>query len=224
LGNGLAAIIIEPFVNELADENWVRRARELCDKLGAVLIFDEIKTGFRLRTAGYQELSGISPDLAVYGKAMANGFPLSAVVGNAAVMGEAARSWISSTLACETSALAAAGAVLDWHERAEVCETLWSVGAEMRSVVTSAVEASGIEGVEVRGIDPMWFMHFDDERRMDEFVALALGHGVLFKRGPYNFPSLSHEDEAIQNIEYACSRAFVDLVEKEAEAVSDGDG
>ena len=217
-GQNLAAIILEPVVNELADENWVQRARELCDSSGAILIFDEIKTGFRVRTGGYQELSGISPDLACFGKAMANGFPLSAVVGRADIMNEAESNWISSTLACETSALAAAGAVLDWHERAEVCESLWSIGAEMRKVVAAAIEASGIDGVEVKGIDPMWYIDFDDDSRRDRFTALAIEHGVLFKRGAYNFASLSHEDEAIENIERACSSALVDLLEEERTA------
>jgi glutamate-1-semialdehyde aminotransferase len=215
-GANLAAIIIEPVVNHLADEIWVKKARELCDALGAVLIFDEVKTGFRLRVGGYQEMSGIAPDLAVFGKAMANGYPLAAVVGRAGVMDEAERTWISSTLACETTALAAAGAVLEWHERAEVCESLWTIGDEMRRAVSGAIESSGVDGVTVTGIDPMWSLHFDDASRQDRFIAHAFRNGVLFKRGPYNFPCLSHEESAVREIEIACSTALVQLLEEEA--------
>jgi glutamate-1-semialdehyde aminotransferase len=221
-GSDLAAIILEPVVERLPDENWVRRARELCDQLGAVLIFDEMKTGFRLRTGGYQDLTGIKPDLAVFGKALANGFPLSAVVGRAGIMDVAARNWISSTLACETTALAAAGAMLEWHERAEVCESLWSIGEETRKAVARAVEASGIDGVSVDGIDPMWLLRFEDQHRETQFVRLALREGALFKRGAYNFSCLSHDEKAVEAIEYACSSALVALVEEE-ESLSNAD-
>ena len=221
IGSNLAAIIIEPVIEALASESWVKRARELCDAHGSVLIFDEIKTGFRLRTGGYLAMSGISPDLAIFGKAMANGFPISAVVGIAGVMDAAEKNWISSTLASEGSALAAVIAMLDWHERAEVCEQLWSTGAEMKRAVEGAIAASRIDGVSVKGIDPMWSIHFEDARRQSRFLALDLGDGVLFKRGAYNFSSLSHDDEALRSIEYAASSAFVDLLAEEA--AGDGD-
>jgi glutamate-1-semialdehyde aminotransferase len=212
----LAAVIVEPVVDELADEGWMRRIREACSAAGAALIFDEMKTGFRLRTGGYQQMSEITPDLAVFGKAMANGFPIAAVVGNAAIMEHANSTWISSTLAGETAGLAAAAAVLDWHERAEVCESLWSIGAEMRAAVASAIEASGLQGAEVRGLDPMWYIEFANPAHRDRFVELAFEEGVLFKRGTYNFASLSHEEEALRSIEYAASRACVQIVDEES--------
>ena len=113
------------------------RARELCDAGGAVLIFDEIKTGFRLAPGGYQEVCGVTPDLAAFGKAMANGYPLAAVVGDSALMDAARETWISSTLASESTALAAALAVLDWHDEADICATLAETGREMRAAVRS---------------------------------------------------------------------------------------
>ena len=88
-GNQLAAIIIEPVVERMASPEWVARTRALCDANGAALIFDEMKTGFRLATGGYQELSGVTPDLATFGKALANGFPLAA--REAALMHSASR-------------------------------------------------------------------------------------------------------------------------------------
>src|SRR5262249_47443441 len=156
-------------------------ARRLATDSGAVLIFDEIKTGFRLRTAGYQQYSEITPDLAAFGKAMANGFPLAAVVGDRDVMDAARKTWISSTLASEASALAAASAVLSWHNSADVCDSLWSIGAEMRRVVTGAIEASGVEGVTIDGLDPMWLFRWDSPDRERRFLELAAQHGVLFK-------------------------------------------
>ncbi|HET7457660.1 MAG TPA: aminotransferase class III-fold pyridoxal phosphate-dependent enzyme, partial [Gemmatimonadaceae bacterium] len=212
-GGDLAAIILEPFVEREPSTEWLAAARTLCDDSGAVLIFDELKTGFRVRTGGWQEYSGVEPDLATFGKAMANGYPLAAVVGRAAVMEAATSTWISSTLASEGTALAAALAVLEWHERTDVAESLWATGREMRTAVEHAVAASGIAGVTVEGIAPMWFLRFARPERQDEFVRRALRHGVLFKRGAYNFASLAHDDAAIQAIERAASSAFVEMVE-----------
>ena len=214
-GTELAAIVIEPVVERLPSDSWIAAARELTKSLGAVLIFDEMKTGFRLKTGGYQALADVTPDLAVFGKAMANGFPLAAVVGHRDVMEAARRTWISSTLASESAALAAAGAVLDWHEATDVCERLASAGEAMRGAVTAAMNASGVSGVSVDGLDPMWFLRFDDGRRETRFLELAASHGVLFKRGAYNFAAIAHDEETIIEIESAASAAFVELVEEE---------
>jgi glutamate-1-semialdehyde aminotransferase len=215
-GANLAAIVIEPVVERLPSKEWITRARELATESGAVLVFDEIKTGFRLATAGYQQYADVVPDLAAFGKAMANGYPLSAVVGDRDVMDAARRTWISSTLASEASALAAAGAVLNWHDQADICDSLWSIGADMRRSMTAAIAASGIEGVTVDGLDPMWLMRWDDPARERRFLELAAINGVLFKRGAYNFSALAHDEEALQAIEAGASAAFVELRDEEA--------
>ena len=216
MGNNLAAIVIEPVVERLPSKPWIERARALCDKAGAVLIFDEMKTGFRLATGGYQQYADITPDLAAFGKAMANGYPLAAVCGNAAVMGAAEKTWISSTLASEAGALAAAAAVLEWHDRADVCGSLWSIGKEIRGLVEGAIKASGASGISIVGIDPMWFLAFDDKSEEIAFVRSAVRHGVLFKRGAYNFAALAHDEDAIRDIEAAASAACVELQEQRA--------
>ena len=212
-GDRLAAIVLEPVVERMPTDAWIARARELCTRLGAVLVFDEMKTGFRIATGGFQERSGVTPDLAAFGKALANGFPLAAVCGRKDLMDAARATWISSTLASETTALAAAGAVLAWHEQAEVCEALAKTGAEMRRVVSAAILASGIGGVSVEGIDPMWLLRFGDPRAEAEFLTRAARNGVLFKRGAYNYASLAHDEDAMQAIEAAASAAFVDMLE-----------
>ena len=217
-GDRLAAIVLEPVVERLPSPEWVGLARTLADETGAILVLDEVKTGFRLRPAGYQQLAGVTPDLAVFGKAMANGWPLAAVVGRADVMDAASRTWISSTLAGEATALAAALAVLDWHEKAEVCEGLWAVGEEMQEVVRRAMDLAGVDGVTLGGLAPMWFLRFDEPAREARFLALARRAGVLFKRGAYNFASLAHDEEAIAAIERAASAAFVALRREEERA------
>lgn len=215
-GDRLAAIVIEPVVERMPSEAWIAAARELATSLGAVLVFDEMKTGFRLRPGGYQALSGVPPDLAVFGKALANGFPLAAVVGHRDVMEAARRTWISSTLAGESVAISAASAVLDAHESTDICANLATIGHAMRSSVATAVDASGITGVTVEGIDPMWLLRFDEPRRETRFLELAASHGVLFKRGAYNYAAMAHDEETITEIEAAASAALVELLEEEA--------
>ena len=212
-GGGLAAIVMEPVIERLPSLEWARTARALCDRLGAVLVFDEVKTGFRLRPGGYQQLAGVVPDVAVFAKALANGFPLAAVVGRAAVMESAREAWISSTLASETTALAAASAVLDRHDSMDVCGALAATGGAMRAAVNAAITESGATGVTVEGLDPMWMLRFDDERRQDRFLSLARREGVLFKRGAYNFASLAHDDAASAAIGRAARVAFDQLAE-----------
>jgi 4-aminobutyrate aminotransferase-like enzyme len=130
------------------------------------------------------------------------------------VMRTAEECWISSTLAGESVALAAAGAVLDWHAQAEVCEGLWAAGEEIMQAVTRAIDASKIGGVRARGIAPMWLLDFDDDDHRVRFGELALEQGVMFKRGAYNYASLAHEDADVAAIEHAASEAFVALREE----------
>jgi len=211
----LAAVVLEPVVERAASDAWLRRARELCDASGAALIFDEIKTGFRVAPGGFQESCGITPDLATFGKALANGFPLAAVVGHAALMDSTRRTWISSTLASESSALAAALAVLDWHEEADICGTLAEKGREMRAAIDRAISASGVPGVTTHGIDPMFLLKWDDPARESYFVRAAARSGVILKRGAYNFAAIAHDEEALREIEAAASGALVALAEWE---------
>ena len=215
-GNDLAAVVLEPIVERVPSAEWLARARALCDAAGAALIFDEVKTGFRVAPGGYQEVCGVTPDLASVGKALANGYPLAAVVGRQPLMDAARETWISSTLASESIALAAALAVLDWHDEADIPATLAETGREMRAAVDRAIQASGLSGVETAGVDTMWLIRWDDPAREASFLRHAARAGVLFKRGAYNFAAIAHDDEALREIEAAASAALVAVAEEES--------
>ena len=215
-GSDLAAIVLEPIVERLPSAEWLGRARALCDAAGAALVFDEVKTGFRVAPGGYQEVCGVTPDLASFGKAMANGYPLAAVVGTVPLMESARHTWISSTLASESTALAAALAVLDWHDEVDIPATLGETGREMRAAVDRAIEACGVAGVRTLGVDQMWLMQWDEPARESAFLRHAVRAGVLFKRGAYNYAAVAHDEEALREIEAAASAALVALSEDEA--------
>ncbi|MEQ1690054.1 MAG: aminotransferase class III-fold pyridoxal phosphate-dependent enzyme [Gemmatimonas sp.] len=193
----LAAVIIEPLVHDVAPVGWLVAARRACDRTGAVLIFDEIKTAFRIRTGGVQELLDVTPDLSALGKAMANGYPLSAVVGRAGVMEHAARTWISSTAATESTGLAAALAVFAWHDRVDVPERMAQAGGMLQEVIGAALARSPWVGVRVEGHPAMWRLVTDMPDSLDALVAAAAHAGVLLKRGAYQFGAVAHDQQAI---------------------------
>lgn len=185
-GDRLAAVIVEPFVEVLADVEWLRELRAHCDRVGAVLIFDEVKTGFRLHRGGAQALLGVTPDLTTLGKAIANGYPLAAVVGSSRVMQATQRTWISSTLATELTAIAAAHAVLDQHASHDVCAELASNGAALRTAIETAAATAG-QTVTTTGHDAMFIIRWPDDDMQDGMLAALRQAGVLAKRGPYQF-------------------------------------
>ncbi len=199
-GEAPAAIIIEPLVHEIASVEWLRAARAAADMSGAVLIFDEVKTAFRVRTGGVQELHDVVPDLTTVGKALANGYPLAAVVGRAAVMGAAARTWISSTAATESTGLAAARAVLDWHDRVDVCGVMATAGGQLRTIIGSLLEEAALSGVSVAGPPMMWRLVATRPDRIDDLVAAAVARGLLLKRGAYQFGSMAHDESVCEDV------------------------
>jgi glutamate-1-semialdehyde 2,1-aminomutase len=195
-----AAIIIEPLVHDLASTAWLLAARRAADRLGAVLIFDEVKTAFRVRTGGVQALTGITPDLTTVGKALANGYPLAAVVGRAAVMQAAHHTWISSTAAAETTGLAAAQAVIEWHRRIDVCERMAHAGGQLQEIIGAALAEAPWVGVRPEGPPMMWRLVSDVPEQLDALVATAARHGVLLKRGAYQFGAVAHDEAALDEI------------------------
>jgi glutamate-1-semialdehyde 2,1-aminomutase len=196
-GRQLAAVVVEPVVVAEPTREWLDALRTETQKVGAVLIFDEIKTGFRLAIGGAGERYGVRPDLAVYGKALANGFPLAAVGGRADLMAAATRTWISSTLATEGVALAAARATLEVFERAAVCEHLHRVGTRLLHGLHRLQRKYPDAIAGVAGMAEMCFLHYATEEISRAVAVGCAKEGVLFKRTAYNFVSLAHDEGAV---------------------------
>ncbi|MGH7530031.1 MAG: aminotransferase class III-fold pyridoxal phosphate-dependent enzyme, partial [Gemmatimonadales bacterium] len=196
-GRDLAAVVVEPVVVVEPLREWLEVLREETTRVGAVLVFDEIKTAFRLAIGGAAERYGVRPDLMVLGKALANGFPLAAVGGRADLMAAAARTWISSTLATEGVALAAARATLDVFEHEDVCGHLHRVGTRLLHGLHEMARRHPAAVAGVAGLAEMCFLHYTSEERSR---AVALGgarRGLLFKRTAYNFVSLAHDEATV---------------------------
>ena len=160
-------------------------------------MFDEIKTAFRLALGGAAERYGIHPDLAVLGKAIANGFPLAVVGGRADLMAGVARTWISSTLATESVALAAAKTTLDVFVRDDVCGHLHRMGTRLLHGLHRLHRKHADLVTGVGGIAEMCFLHFASEAISRDVARGCAARGLLFKRTAYNFVSMAHDEETI---------------------------
>lgn len=124
----VAAVLVEPVRDESPPEGYLQEIRRLCTKHGALLIFDECVTGFRWAIGGASEYFGVEPDLAVFGKGMANGYPLAGVVGRTKYMRFA--DGVSGTFGGETVALAAAGATIREFRERDVIGHFREIGTE----------------------------------------------------------------------------------------------
>ena len=188
----LAAVVVEPVVVSEPTREWLEILRAETQEAGAVLVFDEIKTAFRLAVGGATERYGVVPDLMVIGKALANGFPLAAVGGRADVMAGVNRTWISSTLATESVALAAALATLEVFEAEQVCAHLHRVGTDFLHGLHRLQHEHRHVLTGVGGVAEMCFLHFASEEVSRSVAAACARRGLLFKRSAYNFVSLAH--------------------------------
>jgi glutamate-1-semialdehyde aminotransferase len=165
-GNDTAAIIITPYGHPLAEkmeaprDDFLQKVRALADRYGCVLIFDEIRTGFRMSMGGAQKYYGVTPDLSTFGKAMANGYEIGAVVGKAQYMRIAEKEvFVSSTFFPNSLSIVAALKTIEILERDQVLESIWSKGNQFFHDIQEAILESGVPA-EISGVGPMPFITF----------------------------------------------------------------
>ncbi|HET7427713.1 MAG TPA: aminotransferase class III-fold pyridoxal phosphate-dependent enzyme [Gemmatimonadales bacterium] len=196
-GDTLAAVVFEPVILGPPDPDWLAALREETTRAGAVLIADEIKTIGRLAPGGGAERFGFRPDLVVMAKAIANGFPLAAVGGRADLMQAADRTWISSTLATEWVALAAARATLAVLHAERVPGHLARVGERLMNGFRALAGRHPTVVRKVAGLPEMCCLEFHDEAVGAALAVASARRGLLFKRSAYNFVSLAHDDASV---------------------------
>jgi glutamate-1-semialdehyde 2,1-aminomutase len=201
-GDRLACVVAEPVIDGAPDVAWLRALRDETERCGAVLIFDEVKTAFRVSVGGAAERWGVRPDLMVIGKALANGYPLAAVGGRAALMRSVADTWISSTMATEYVSLAAAGAVVRIFRREPVVAHLAARGAELERGLHRVAAAHPALIESVGGIAEMCHLNCRTPDISARVAVAAAARGLLWKRGAYNFVSLAH---TAVDVEHACT-------------------
>lgn len=183
---------------------YLEGVRALADRHGVILIFDEIRTGFRVAMGGAQVRYGVAPDLSTFGKAMANGYPISAVVGKAEVMAAVEKKvFISSTFFPNSLEMVAAMKCMDILEREQVIDRLWARGARFLERLRQMVDRSGVPCT-VSGIPPMPFITFDraDDQYRDRrtaFYTHTVRNGLFIQPFHHWYIAHRHTDADLEH-------------------------
>ncbi|MEZ5559253.1 MAG: aminotransferase class III-fold pyridoxal phosphate-dependent enzyme [Pseudomonadales bacterium] len=191
--DAVAAIILTPVGHDFDAQiepprpGFLEAVRRLADAHGAVLVFDEVRTGFRLHTGGAQALYGVTPDLTALGKAMSNGYPITALVGRRAVMASATRTFISSTYFPNGMEMAAALATLEMLTREQVLTSIQRHGERLAAGLAEIVAETSLP-VTLSPYVELPFLHFDTRIERDQVARRDRFYGRLAEAGVFAHP------------------------------------
>ncbi len=218
-----AAVILEPMNSAYPKDGFLEKVQVAARKHGALLVFDETITGFRYSNGGAQQEFGVTPDLSTFGKGIANGYPLSALVGKSEYMKVVDDIFFSGTFGGETLSLAAAKAVLLKLKREPVLQTMRERGQKIIDGVNEIVAALDIGNVVSISGHPTWsFLAFKETGGFLPVQIKTLFIQEVFKRGVYTLGthnlSYSHSEADIGEL-LACYREVFGLI---ARGLKDG--
>ncbi len=164
--NDIGVIIMEPQRNENPKNDFLKEVRKIANKIGAVLIFDEVTSGFRINNGGIHLTYNVKPDMAIFGKALGNGFAISAIIGRKEIMEAAQTSFISSTMWTERIGFVAALKTLEIVERDKVYLNLMKYGQQINEIWRKAAENVGLK-IHISGIPPLTHITFVNEHSLE---------------------------------------------------------
>jgi glutamate-1-semialdehyde aminotransferase len=222
----VAGIIVTPFGHPLAEKmqepkpGFLESVRQLADQHGATLIFDEVRSGFRISLGGAQKRYGVTPDLACFGKAMANGYAISAVCGKARIMKLGEKEvFLSSTFFPNSLGFVAALKTIEILERDKVIESIWEKGGRFLAKV-EAVLAKHPAGAELSGIPPMFFITFKRDaaktykERRTAFYTQLIRQNVFLQPYHHGYICHRHSEQDLARTVAAIDKALEFTVEK----------
>lgn len=222
LDDSVACVILEPMVFENPAPGFLEGVRALCDKYGALLVFDEMWTGFRIALGGAQQRWNVRADLACFSKAIANGMPISVLSGRKDVMALCEKDvFFFTTFGGEALSLAATKATINELRQKDVPAALAKKGTQLREGYTQIAKDAGLEKTtKCFGYDARTIMSFADDRSsplaMKTFVQQEMiARGVLWS-GFHNL-SFSHDENDIAHILGAYKEVLPMLAEALAE-------
>lgn len=218
-GGKLAAVIMEPTRTVEPEAGFLAGVRRLCDESGAVLVFDEISSGWRMHCGGVHLKYGVAPDLAVFAKALGNGHPMAAIIGRRRIMDAAQSSFISSTYWTESVGPAAALATIRKLRRIDIAGHTQRIGGLVREGWMAAGKVAGLP-TKTAGHNALLQLGFDhpEALALQTFVTIRmLEHGILAGGGFY--PSWAHQESHVERYLAALGPVFTEL----AEAIRLGD-
>lgn len=211
-----ACVVMEPMNIEYPKNEFLEQVRRLTSQNGVILIFDETITGFRFSKGGAQELFGVTPDLSTFGKGIANGFPLSAVVGKRDIMMEMEKIFYSGTFGGELLSLAAARYVLKKHLAEDVCHGLVKSGEKLGELTEEAISESGLASLVSLSGHPTWkFLNWSSLDNVHEsqlktyFLQECFENGLLVL-GTHNV-TLAHTSAILNRIQKIYFKIFAKI-------------
>ncbi|EAQ78074.1 aspartate aminotransferase family protein [Blastopirellula marina] len=184
----IAAVVMEPLRSELPQEGYLAAVAKMTREHGAVFVMDEVSAGLRFSSGGAQKYLGVTPDVAVFAKSLANGYPMAAVVGKREVMEASARMFISSTYWSDTIGLRAALTTLQEVQSRDVPAQLWSFGAKLKSGLNQAGMEYGFDQC-CRGVDVHPHLHLEINDADLKSKVNTLYIQEMAKRGCHGFTS-----------------------------------
>ena len=200
-----AAVIMEPMNVSEPQPGFLEAVKAFAHQHGALLVFDETITGFRYHNGGAQALFGVTPDLATFGKGLANGYPVSAVAGRADVMRLMEEVFFSFTFGGETLSLAAALATMNKLQAEPVVETLYRQGEKVLTFLRGYIDELGAADFLSLAGNPTWsFLLIKDTERYSTwelktlFMQEMLANGIL-TFGTHNM-SYAHSDQDLEKL------------------------
>ena len=209
-GDRLACVIMEPVRHHLASEGFMQYVCDEVHRVGAVLIHDEITIGWRFTFGGSHQVIGVTPDIAVFAKALGNGHPIGAIIGKRSVMEAAQTSFISSTYWTEAVGPTAALATIDKMEKTRVWEHAANVGLKVQGFWRDAAQRHGLD-ITCHGLPCLaHFMFNQDKLELRTlYIALMLREGFL--GSPDIYPTLAHTDEVLAKYSEAIDKVFAQI-------------
>ena len=205
-GDDVAAIIVSPFRHdagfdqEMVRPEFARQLRELCDRIGAALVMDEVRAGFRVHDGGSWEPIGVAPDLSAWSKAIANGYPLAAVLGSAPYAEAAARIFVTGSFWFQSVPMAAAVATITAVREEGAVPAMIRTGTLLREGLDREAAEAGVK-ISQTGpvqIPNLSFPGDENHARAFAFCAAAADHGVIFHPRHNWFLSAAHTESDIE--------------------------
>ncbi len=212
-GKDLAAIVLEPVKGRPPTPEFIHAARTLANKTSAVLIADEITAGFKFAKGGSHLAYGLKPDIAVFSKAMANGYAMAAIIGTRPVMEAAQTTFISSTNWTERVGPVAALATIKKLMKTNTPDRLAKVGGSVKRVWEAASAKHGVP-ITVGGSDAIASFSFSEPHALalqTLFTQEMLKQGILARN--LFFGTLAHTDTHVKQYAKAVDLAFKTLKE-----------
>jgi len=184
------------------------------------LVFDEVRTNFRLSMGGAQQLYGVTPDLSVLGKGMANGYAISVVTGKTDVMMAAAQKlFISSTFFPNSDGYIAALKTIEILERDHVLDNIWEKGGRFLKKIQDIVNKYDV-GAELTGVAPMFYVTFKRDEadthkvRRDDFYTQLIRRGIFLHPHHHGYISYRHTEQDLDAAAQAIDEAMAYVAEK----------